>query len=131
MFASCDSAAEELIGMKIADVPAWTRCRQREGEIEIAVVHRAVPADVQLMTTHQLVERGGIERISEQLQILLGRALAVQVVQETADRNVRDRDQAREADAEACGEFAPICLLKRVLIRWQAWPAGVEHKVQW
>jgi hypothetical protein len=76
VLAGGDSAVKEAIRIEIADVRLAPEYRQRQGENEVAVVHGAVPPDVQLVARHQAFQHRRVEGITQQLLILLGLALA-------------------------------------------------------
>src|SRR5262245_5581263 len=107
MDACGDSPAYEGSGVDVAHICAPAG-RQIEREVEVAVVESSIPADVDLMTTHQGLDGRGVVRVSEFVEIRVEFSFAFQVAAEASDGDVGDGVEAGEDDSEARLKFAAV-----------------------
>ena len=70
-----NAAREKSCGIKVPDMSGVGRELKRV--IKIAVIHCAVPSDMQLMATHQFIERGLIKCPLQQVLIFFRVTLAL------------------------------------------------------
>ena len=116
---------------EVADVrPGRWLHAKTDGVVEVAIVHPPVPCDVQLVATHESGHRCRVERRCQCRDIASQRAASFQVARETADRHVRDGQQARERHAPVRRESPPVVGLQRGLGAWQAGSTRVVHEIE-
>src|SRR5690606_40137310 len=97
-----DATGEKFLDIERRNVAAGAALhRHAQSVVEIAVVKRAIVADVDLVAAHQAIEGHRVESVAQDLHVALRPTVALQVMQEAADGHVGNADQPREADAEA------------------------------
>ena len=128
-----DSARVEPGGVEVAHVRAAIRGRlhrQLEHLVEVAVVERPVPGNRDRVAAHQASDRGRIEGAHEPLHVCLQIAALDEPVQETADRHVRQSEEAVERDAVLPGEPGLPVTLERRLRPWKEGSDRIAHEGQ-
>eukprot|EP00754_Rhynchopus_humris_P001735 Rhum_TRINITY_DN10995_c0_g2::Rhum_TRINITY_DN10995_c0_g2_i1::g.41701::m.41701 len=98
--------------------------------VEVAVVEGSVPADADRVAAHQALDRRRVEVLHKQLHVLCKLVLLAQIVRETLHRQVRDREQLVEVDAERLQQLLLVRRLQRLLLRRQEGAQRVVHEVQ-
>ena len=117
MLAGDDAAAGERAGVEVADVGGRAVIDAKlKHLVEIAVVERPVPADREVRPAHDDVGRLRVERVHEQVHVPLQAAGPLDVLEEAADRHVRDREQPVEHDPVPHLQLAPVVALERGLV---------------
>ncbi|GBC83188.1 hypothetical protein HRbin10_02329 [bacterium HR10] len=82
------------------------------------------------MPAHQPFQRLRIERLSEQIQVLLIFTLTTQIIEESANGHIGDRQQPCEHDAESVPQLAPIIFFQLGLIGRQERPHRIVNEVE-
>ncbi len=91
---------------------------QAESQIKIAVIKGSIPADTDLVSTHQPRQCFPIERPSQEPHISFGLVLPDKLFPESSKGHVRNGQQIGKNDSKAVTQFAPIVLLDDHL-RWR------------
>ena len=107
-----------------------SRGRKAQREIEIAIVHGSIPADVQLMPAHQTLERRWVKRIAKEQLIVDELSSSGQIVQKPADGHVCNRVEFVEVNSEFVMKRAPVGFFQFAFVWWQAWSTGVIDEVK-
>jgi len=101
MLAGHDSAGQEVGQIEAFDVIRSPMVHGGpKGQVEVAIVQGPIPTYAELMATHQSVDGLGVERSSEQSQVLLLLSLSAQDGPEPPDGHIRNGQEIGERDAE-------------------------------
>jgi hypothetical protein len=96
-----------------------------QGEIEVTIVEGSIPAYTQLMAAHQSSYRLWIERLPEEVEIILVKVLSPQLASKPSDGHIRDRKEASKSDAKPSVQFSAIVSFEGQLRRRQKGSPGL------
>jgi hypothetical protein len=83
-----------------------------QSQVEVTVKEGSVPAHAQLMTAHESLNRLGIKRLSEELEVIPLLVLPSELCSESSQRHIRDGKETGELYTETLAQFTSIALLK-------------------
>jgi hypothetical protein len=99
-----------------------------EGQVEVAVIERAIPSHAELAAAHQLVHRVGIKRFPEKLHVTLSLIFPDQVCLKSSQGHIGDREKVGKYDFEPLAQLAAVILFKDRLGGRKKRSSGIVHK---
>ncbi len=99
-----------------------------EGEVEVAVVKRAIPSDADLMPAHQTGQRIWIKGFSEKSEVISLLPQVGQMCSKSSQGHIRDGEKTGEGDAKASAHFTAVILFKNGLGRGQKGTSRIIDK---
>jgi hypothetical protein len=103
--------------------------RKTKGQVKVTVVKGSIPAYADLVAAHQPRNGLGVEEFPEEFQIILFLVSSEQVLSESPQGHVGDREQSSKGDAESTIQLAPIFFLQSCLRGGQERTSGIVHQV--
>jgi hypothetical protein len=131
MFSCHDPPLPKVRGVKEMDtVGCSVVYLQAEGQIKIAVVEGSIPADADLVPTHQPLQCFLVERFPEEVHVIFSLVMLDKFFPEAPKGHVSYGQEIGESDPKTVMQFLPIVFLECELRRWQEWPSRIIYEVE-
>jgi hypothetical protein len=99
-----------------------------KGQVEVAVIKRAIPSYAELAAAHQSVHRVGIKRFPEKLHVTLLLLFPDQICPKSSQGHIGDRQKVGKRDFKPLTQLAAVIFFKGRLGRGKKWSSGIVHK---
>jgi hypothetical protein len=83
---------------------------EAKGQVEVAVIKRAIPSHAELAAAHQAVHRVRIKRFPKKLHVPLSLISPDQVCLKSSQRHIRDGEKVSERDFKPLAQLAAVIL---------------------
>jgi hypothetical protein len=104
--------------------------REPDGQVEVAVIEGAIPANADLVAAHQAFHSLGIERFSEELEIVLFLTLSIELPPKSSQGHIGDREEVGKRNVKTLTQLAAVILFKGRLGRRKKRSSRIIDKIQ-